>query len=446
MKLLVLAAAATVATALPQCRSSYEKSVSSWEPSVAYVEDVWQTAFMGPNDDEKRTIYQQLKNQDKFSKLVRLMDYDKEIVSLLDDSNRKITFFAPDNDAIPGRDQGGEHDELGLLNAGPNVLSALYSYIDRNDRRDDDRDHKKMLFGELLHEVLLYHVLPCDMETREIARNSTVATILRAKDGSFDGQRRRMRIDRESTPDSLIINGYAKVKESNIEASNGKINVINRALIPPPSILDGTQLLPQKLSTFTSAVQKVQLENKLQYHLVRDRKSDRDRFEGNPSVTAFVPTNEAWAALPNRLLLYLFSPFGERALTKLIKYHMVPEFHIYTEWIYNVKEERRRRNHHDRFGGDEGNEGFEFEYDFPTMVRGSKLDVYIKKTMQNNDPRSMNIDFEVQGHKVREYDYVARNGAFHVINQVLDPRGKHHEGSSGWEDWEEWMPRWARED
>jgi uncharacterized surface protein with fasciclin (FAS1) repeats len=409
---------------------------------------VWEHAFKRPNgDDEKRTIYQHLKNQDKFSKLVRLMDYDKDIVRLLDDSNRKITFFAPDNDAIPGRHQGGvgDDDELGLLNAGSNVLSALYSYIDRTDRRDDDRDHKRMLFGELLHEVLLYHVLPCDMETREIARNSTVATILRAKDGSFDGQRRRMRIDRESTPDSLIINGYAKVKESNIEASNGRINVINRALIPPPSILDGTQLLPQKLSTFTSAVQKVQLENKLQYHLVRDRKSDRDRFEGNPSVTAFVPTNEAWAALPNRLLLYLFSPFGERALTKLIKYHMVPEFHIYTEWIYNVKEERRRRNHN-RFGGDEGNEGFEFEYDFPTMVRGSKLDVYIKKTMQNNDPQSMNINFEVQGHKVREYDFVARNGAFHVINQVLDPRGKHHEGSSGWEDWEEWMPRWARED
>jgi uncharacterized surface protein with fasciclin (FAS1) repeats len=302
-----------------------------------------------------------------------------------------------------------------------------------------------MLFGELLHEVLLYHVLPCDMETREIARNSTVATILRARDGSFDGQRRRMRIDRESTPDSLIINGYAKVKESNIKASNGKINVINRALIPPPSILDGTQLLPLKLSTFTSAVQKVQLENKLQYHLVRDRKSDRDRFEGNPSVTAFAPTNEAFAALPNRLLLYLFSPFGERALTKLLKYHMVPDFHIYTEWIHNVKEERRRRNHHNRFDGDDDG-SFKVEYDFPTMVRGSKLDVCIKKSIRNNDPQTMNIDFEVQGHKVREYDYVARNGAFHVINQVLDPRGKHHEGSSGWEDWEEWMPRWARED
>jgi hypothetical protein len=52
----------------------------------------------------------------------------------------------------------------------------------------------------------------------------------------------------------------------------------------------------------------------------------------------------------------------------------------------------------------------------------------------------------VDGQHVALSDLVSRNGAVHVIGQLLDPR-RHHDHKedfeSGWEDWESWLPQWA---
>lgn len=67
--------------------------------------------------------------------------------------------------------------------------------------------------------------------------------------------------------------------------------------------------------------------------------------------------------------------------------------------------------------------------------------------------------FIVNGRHVGPYDIPARNGALHVITELLDPRG-HHKGDHkhkhhrpghesvdlDWEDWEEWLPQWAMQD
>ncbi len=47
-------------------------------------------------------------------------------------------------------------------------------------------------------------------------------------------------------------------------------------------------------------------------------------------VTVFAPTNHAFQRLPKRLKFFLFSPFGERVLKKLLQYHIVPDLAFFS--------------------------------------------------------------------------------------------------------------------
>lgn len=61
------------------------------------------------------------------------------------------------------------------------------------------------------------------------------------------------------------------------------------------------------------------------------------------------------------------------------------------------------------------------------------------------------FDFTVLDTKIErpDIDFVARNGAFHVVPTVLNPlQSTEHDGDKEktWENWEEWLPKWARDD
>lgn len=46
-------------------------------------------------------------------------------------------------------------------------------------------------------------------------------------------------------------------------------------------------------------------------------------------------------------------------------------------------------------------------------------------------------------------DIPTLNGAVHVVDAILDPRGakgKKVDGHDAWEDWEDWLPQWAERD
>ncbi len=53
---------------------------------------------------------------------------------------------------------------------------------------------------------------------------------------------------------------------------------------------------------------------------------DDPTFKGAGVVTSFAPANRAFQVLPTKLQLYLFSPFGESALRKILQFHVVPDF------------------------------------------------------------------------------------------------------------------------
>jgi uncharacterized surface protein with fasciclin (FAS1) repeats len=385
-----------------------------------------------------KSVYQWLDSNDDFSKIMRLIKYDDSITDILDGSSHGLTFFAPNNDALP--DPRHKKDLRAIQVHHQDALSHLSFHMDTldDDDDDDDKERKRRLFKTILHQVLLYHLLPYDTTSTRLGLNSTVETALVANDGSFDGQPRRLKIEKTLVPPTITLNMYAKVIQGDIEATNGVIHVIDHPLFPPISILDTAYMLPQWLSTTTSAAQKVSLEDALQYHYVHDKEDKKGDFKGAPDVTLFAPSNDAWKKLPEKLIIYLFSPFGTSALRKLLLFHTVPNYLIFSEWIHDANKKGK--------DGDIVANGEEFDWEFPfhSGLKGHDLCVHIKKTTPTLPiPGIAYFEFHVEGEKLETTDIVGRNGALHIIPSVLDPRKNHHLDEPKWEDWEDWLPRWG---
>ena len=75
----------------------------------------------------------------------------------------------------------------------------------------------------------------------------------------------------------------------------------------------------------TSALQRVGLTDAVEW-----RNVPGGTVDGSPAVSFFAPTNKAFEKLPHGLRRFLFSPFGEKALKKLLQYHIIPEFVLHT--------------------------------------------------------------------------------------------------------------------
>ncbi len=73
----------------------------------------------------------------------------------------------------------------------------------------------------LLRRVLLYHVVAGDVKAEQIVRRRAVRTLA--------GPKVRIRV----RDDTVLLNRRTKVVQTNIDASNGTIHVIDRVLIPP---------------------------------------------------------------------------------------------------------------------------------------------------------------------------------------------------------------------
>jgi hypothetical protein len=62
----------------------------------------------------------------------------------------------------------------------------------------------------------------------------------------------------------------------------------------------------------------------------RWRKKDGSSSEKGATVTFFAPSDGAFRRLPPKLRRFLFSPFGARALKKILSYHIVPNIILHT--------------------------------------------------------------------------------------------------------------------
>ncbi|KAG8809362.1 hypothetical protein FRC17_003480 [Serendipita sp. 399] len=275
------------------------------------------------------TIYTYLSKQERYSKLVRLIKWEESYLAVLNSTTANITFFAPDNKALtPPRKKPRHGDSTSLS------LSRAYEEYERlvvlraNDEGDDDDEEKKKRLKKLIHAVLEYHTLPTDLDRPSLYKQATYETALQAKGGSYDAQPRRIAITNDLIG-RLFVNFYVTVEWVAVDAANGYIYGINRPLFPPPSILD--ELF------FTSALQKVDLDNALQWRYKWKSPSTKAEIEGDgPVVSLFAPNNWAFKRLPRRLRLFLFSPAGEKALKKLLQFHIVPDFILHSDWVHNA--------------------------------------------------------------------------------------------------------------
>lgn len=219
-------------------------------------------------------------------------------------------------------------------------------------------------------------------------------------------------------------------------------------------------------------------------------------FLGAIATTAFVPTSGAFERLPKKLRSYLFSPFGQKALKKLLEYHIIPNSILYTGKCTKTTVPRKYRKpfvdyfHNSTYDVKEfsrcskGALGMQFavpvsalvdgdvenpvlskntapftelvyEYNatLPTLLQDHHLRVHVVRYKSNLVPHCPRYftSFRVNGHHVGPFDIPARNGALHVLSTILHPRKGHgHQADNGdgvtaWEDWEGWLPQWAME-
>jgi len=60
------------------------------------------------------------------------------------------------------------------------------------------------------------------------------------------------------------------------------------------------------------------------------------KLQGSSALTLLAPTNSAFEHLPLKLRLFLFSPLGQRALRKILEYHIVPNLVVHTGMAYHL--------------------------------------------------------------------------------------------------------------
>ncbi|KAI0807075.1 FAS1 domain-containing protein [Fomes fomentarius] len=280
-----------------------------------------------PSGAPNKTIYQFLEGNPKFSRLFKLVNYTEDITKLLNDSSANVTFFAlpdwgfPKPHSPPSRH---DDDEWFVSSDGfADILANAEGLIHSNAKPDGDKLKK------ILQYILSYQILPSNQPTSELAKNLTHPTSLKLSDGSLDGKPLRIRVARGLGP-TLSVTLSAAIIGPDLPASNGLIHIVNSPVLPPPSVLQASFILPEIYATFTSALQRVGLTDQLEWSDIHGPVS------GSPAVTVFAPTNRAFARLPRRLRRFLFSPFGEKALKKLLQFHIVPEFVLHSNYLHNA--------------------------------------------------------------------------------------------------------------
>ncbi|KAL6309175.1 FAS1 domain-containing protein [Sparassis latifolia] len=494
-----------------------------------------------PAEDTEKTIYQILSDDPKFSRVFKLVNSVDDVTRLLNDSSANVTFFAPPDWALRKggcrrhavqdtspffEDDRSRSSSLTMREQNFNqhdLFQVAHGFIDLGSTSEcNSLKHSDM--AKIIRAVLLYHILPAALPTNELAKNTTRATNLTLSDGSLGGEPLRVRVSYASRiAPILAVNVYAKIVKGDISAANGIIHEINHPLLPPPTIFESLFLLPDIFSTLTSALGRVGIANKIDYH-------HNGENGGTPAVTFFAPTNKAFDKLPRKLKFYLFSPFGEKALKKLLEYHIAPGFILHSDWVHNVSDALDVYREDERSGaigpyhpqvrstsdaytmpewvttferlsgfyrwmeceGTTSSSGkvhvhprtaivcphgysvshsrlvapgfplprppppvFERNLTVPTLLSNHSLGVYVTQfeTKLPLRRRVYHTHVLVDHQLVTVSDLVARNGAFHVVERVLNPirhPRRHPETPTDveedeWQDWEEWLPRWAEE-
>jgi uncharacterized surface protein with fasciclin (FAS1) repeats len=147
----------------------------------------------------------------------------------------------------------------------------------------------------LLTAILTYHVVPGNLEAKDVVEADKLVTL--------NGQK----IDL-STKDGVKVDN-ANVVKTNIGTTNGTIHVIDKVIMPSTKDIIDTAVDAGSFETLAAALKAAELIETLQ---------------GDGPFTVFAPTDQAFAALPEGTVQTLLKPENKDKLTAILTYHVVP--------------------------------------------------------------------------------------------------------------------------
>ncbi|KAK4240127.1 Fasciclin domain-containing protein [Achaetomium macrosporum] len=343
----------------------------------------------GPHGDPEKTIYELIKENKHTTEFAKLVDEHDEIKQLLQDTEHNHTLFVPIDRAfkrIPHHRHGHKGD-------------------------DDDDKHEHKPSKEFLLALLKYHITPGLYPLGRIHHSRTLPSELHPAaleaSSSEDSHGHPQRIRAATTP--LVhftrLNFYARLLGGDFVAKNGLIHAVDALLVPPPSTTSIIRLLPGHFSTLALALETTGLGEELE-------KEGESRRGGG---TLFAPTNRAWQRLGPKANAFLFSEKGRKYLKALVKYHVVVNETLYSDAFYSGKKE-----------GDEEGESTNYRHvDLTSLLDGKPISVDVREWKGF-------VSIVVNGFiKVVVRDGIANDGVIQVVDKVLIPPCKHHDGDDG---------------
>ncbi|MBD3368049.1 MAG: fasciclin domain-containing protein [Candidatus Eisenbacteria bacterium] len=148
---------------------------------------------------------------------------------------------------------------------------------------------------ELLKAILTYHVVPGNVMAADVVGLDSATTV--------NGQRLTITVDGGN-----VMVDKAAVTQTDIEATNGVIHVIDSVLMPATGTIVEVADKTGKFATLLTAVEAAGLT---------------DVLMGEGPFTVFAPTDDAFAKLPGGTVESLLKPANLEKLQTILKYHVV---------------------------------------------------------------------------------------------------------------------------
>lgn len=305
-----------------------------------------------PHEPSNKTIYELIAESKYTTKLAKLINDEPDLVQLLNGTTANFTVFAPTDKAFDKIPKGHEPSK------------------------------------EFIKKLLTYHVSGEFYPAGRVLKTYTIPTLYSEPELGEEPQPQRLSLHVGFK--GLTVNFYSRIIAVDIFGSNGVIHAIDSILLPPPEVTKIISLLPSEFSTLSLGLTKTGLLEAL---------NETVHLGG----TFFAPSNWAFKKLGPRINAFLFSDYGEKYLTAILKYHVVLNQTLYSDAFYNTKpvgDVEARRNYH---------------FDLPTLLDGRALAVDVGR-------RGPFIDIKVNGFsRVAVKDGIAKDGVIQVLSSVLIP-------------------------
>ncbi|KAF2648522.1 FAS1 domain-containing protein [Lophiostoma macrostomum CBS 122681] len=264
--------------------SSLESSTRHAQPAQGPLSGQQVLSPPTTSNPRESSIWDVISQTAAFSRVAALIDqHADDVRDILASTQNNLTVFLPTD------------DELDLISPGFHNMSS-----------------------ELLHETLLYHIIPWPLTLADLLCTPTLPTYLHPQD--LNGPQ-RMKLDISVA--GIKIDDDAIVRQEHMAASNGIIHAISSLLHPPAvAALDAVLDLPAAdFSIFQHALRHTKLAEEVQ----------AADFSGS---TIFAPSNLAFSRLGQDRIGYLFSERGRDELKAIGMSHIVLNETLYSNAYY----------------------------------------------------------------------------------------------------------------